>query len=170
MQLFKKKHLDERVEAEKNKIYRETYLLIAAICTISILFKFITNGISIDIIYTELIITVAASFYIAFRSTQKGIFSSDIELEEQHSKSSYIKKNLVLGIVTGVILGLIFGLNSAINYADTTGQSIYYFFLTFVTTLLFYVPVLVVILLVGYTAAKKSSDKAIERQLEDDEG
>ncbi|SFL56247.1 hypothetical protein SAMN04487943_102226 [Gracilibacillus orientalis] len=170
MNLFKNKIQDERVVNEQNKIYREIYLLIYIICLASVICKFFVYGyFEMEHVATEMIIFLVAGIYYGVRASQKGLFSAEVELHDNKSKWSYQTKTLTSGIVIGVLLGLFFGLNSAYSYADSQSQAIYYFFITFVASMMFYIPILVLVLAISYSSAKKQSDKAVEKQLEDEE-
>ncbi|WP_208587076.1 DUF6773 family protein [Gracilibacillus suaedae] len=169
MNLFKNKIQDERVVHEQNKIYREIYFLIYTICLVSVVYKFFIYGFELKYIATEIIITLAAGIYYTVRASQKGLFSAEVEMHDNKSKWSYQTKTIVIGVATGIALGLFFGINSAVNYAETPLERVYYFFLTFATSMMFYIPILVLVLVISYSTAKHQSDKAVEEQLEDDE-
>ncbi|SHN22729.1 DUF6773 family protein [Gracilibacillus kekensis] len=169
MNLFKRKFQDERVTIEQNKIYREIYLLIYLICLGSVIYKFSSFGIEIQHVVTETIIFLVAGIYYGIRSTQKGLFSSEVEMHDNRSKWSYQTKNIVYAVIFGGLIALFFGFNSAFRYADSTPQAVSYFFITFGATMMFYIPFLVVFLVVSYSIAKSRSDKVIEKQLEDEE-
>ncbi|MGP4039857.1 DUF6773 family protein [Gracilibacillus sp. D59] len=169
MNFFKNKIQDERVVNEQNKIYREIYLLIYAICLSSMVYKYFEYGFTIEHVATELVIFIVVGIYYSVRASQKGLFSVEVEMHDSKSKWSYQTKTITIGIVVGVLLGLFFGINSAYSYADSQSQAIYYFFITFVASVMFYIPILVLVLAISYSSAKKRSDKAVEKQLEDDE-
>nr|WP_256093259.1 DUF6773 family protein [Lysinibacillus sphaericus] len=48
-----KKQVDERVKNSQNKIYKEMYVLIMIVCSISIVIKFFKMGMSLDNVLTE---------------------------------------------------------------------------------------------------------------------
>ncbi len=169
MGLFKRKYRDERVTVEQNKIYREIYILIYLICLGSVAYKFVNFGFEIEHVVTEMIIFLVAGIYYGIRSTQKGLFTSEVEMHDNRSKWSYQTKNIVYGVVFGVLIALFFGFNSAFRFADSTSEAVSYFFITFGASMMFYIPFLVVFIVVSYSIAKNRSDKAIEKQLEDEE-
>ncbi|WP_163582480.1 DUF6773 family protein [Gracilibacillus saliphilus] len=169
MNLLKNKIQDERVVHEQNKIYREIYLLIFAICFVSVIYKFFIYGFEMEHVATEMVIFLAAGIYYSVRASQKGLFSAEVEMHDSKSKWSYQTKTIVIGVATGIALGLFFGINSAVNYAETPLERVYYFFLTFGASMMFYIPILVLVLVISYTTAKHRSDKVIDKQLEDDE-
>ncbi len=169
MNIFSRGTQDERVTNEQNKIYREIYVLIFLICLGSVVYKYITLGFEIENVATEFIIFLVGRIYYSFRSTQKGLFSSEVEMHDTKSRWSYQTKNVVFGIAFGVLIGLFFGFHSAFQYADSKMEAIGYFFLVFGVSMMMYIPVLVIGSVISYSIAKKRSDKAMERQLEDDE-
>lgn len=169
MGLFKKRLQDERVVAEQNAIYREIYILIITILTISVIYKSYSSGVSLDLVGTEIIAAIASSIYYSFRASQKGIMTSEVEMHDTKSKWNYQTKTILTGVFFGVALALLFGINSAVNYADGTQQAIWYFFLVFFVSLMIYVPFLFLVTFVSYNLAKNRSDKAVQKQLEDDD-
>ena len=54
---------DERIVTAQNKIYREIYFLVMAVCLISMGFKFYQYGFGVDFIYTELAILFLQGVY-----------------------------------------------------------------------------------------------------------
>ncbi len=169
MNFFKNKIQDERVINEQNKIYREIYLLIYIVCLVSVVYKFFVYGFEMEHGATEMAIFVVAGIYYGVRASQKGLFSAEVEIHDNKSKWSYQTKTITIGVVVGLLLALFFGINSAYSYADSQLEAIKYFFITFVASIMFYIPFLVLVLAVSYSSAKKQSDKAVEKQLEDDE-
>lgn len=165
--IWRKQAIDERVRNAQNQIYREVYNVITLICCVSIAVKFITIGVSLDVILTELVILIGGSSYYAFRSTQLGLFSDVVEMHDATSKISYSKKTILYGIIVGLVIALFMGINSAVSYADSTQQSIYYFFLVFLVSLCIYAPFFTAFLYISYYTTKKKSDKVNEKNLED---
>ena len=166
--LFGRKQLvDERVHNTQNQIYREIYKMITVICCVSIAIKFLTIGISSEVILTELTILISGGFYYTFRSAQMGLFSDEVEMHDANSKMTYRRKTIIYGIILGLIIALFMGINSAVNYADNTQQAVSYFFTVFLFSLFIYAPFLAAFLFIGYYTTKKKSDKVNEKNLED---
>ena len=163
----RKKIVDERVINMQNKVYKEIYLIIYLICIASIVIKFIKHGFIVENVLTECIILVAAGIYYSFRVSQLGIFSDEIEMHDTNSKYSYKAKTIFIGVIFGVIIATIMGINSAYNYADSTGEAIYYFFLVFFVTLCIYAPVFIIGMLASLSSLEKKSKKANEKMLEE---
>jgi len=151
----------------QNKVYKEIYLIIYLICIASIVIKFIKHGFIVENVLTECIILVAAGIYYSFRVSQLGIFSDEIEMHDTNSKYSYKAKTIFIGVIFGVIIATIMGINSAYNYADSTGEAIYYFFLVFFVTLCIYAPVFIIGMLASLSSLEKKSKKANEKMLEE---
>ncbi len=170
MGLWNKTVTDERVLHLQNKIYKELYLIIMAILLVSVVVKFITVEMSLQVVLTEWIIFIVASIYYTARSATLGIYSDEVELHDSRSKMKLNNKNMIGGIALGIVLALIFATNSAVNYADGSQQAIYYFILVFFVSLFIYAPLFVGTIAITYYAAKKKSEQINQKELEDSEG
>ncbi|MEK5332253.1 MULTISPECIES: DUF6773 family protein [unclassified Lysinibacillus] len=162
-----KKQVDERVKNLQNKIYKEVYVLIMIVCSISILIKFFKMGVSLDNVITEWLIIFISSVYYYVRTAYLGILTDEIEVHDSNSKVKLGTKNVLFGVAFGLVFAIILGLNSAFNYADSTQQAIEYFFVVFLVSLLIYVPFFAGFLGLSYMAAKKKSDQVVQKNLED---
>ncbi|WP_053220137.1 DUF6773 family protein [Virgibacillus senegalensis] len=160
---------DERIINLQNKIYREIYTLVLTICALSLVIKYVTNAYHLDNIWLELVILLVTSIYFAVRSTGMGIFSAEVEMHDQANKRPMSLKTILIGALFGAGLAIFFGIHSAVSYADSPVQSVYYFLLTFVVSLMLYIPFLMVVNGFAYWGAKKRSDRAVERELKDEE-
>ncbi|MUV37565.1 hypothetical protein JNUCC1_01371 [Lentibacillus sp. JNUCC-1] len=172
MGIFKrKKNEDERIVNVRNKIYAELYIVVIVICMSSIIIKQFVYDMSTEHnrIYTELIILIGGGVYYLFRSARLGIYSAEVELHDRTSKWSMRKKTLVISIALGIGMALAFGINSAVQYADGVGQSIYYFFMVAFVSLMIYLPFFIIILVVTNEVAKRKSDEVVDKMLDDDE-
>ncbi|WP_232718550.1 DUF6773 family protein [Bacillus sp. FJAT-45037] len=168
--LWKKKPVDERVTNMQNKIYREMYHLVMLIALVSVVVKYLTIEVSLQVVLTEFLILLGASIYYLVRSTYLGIYSDEVELHDTHSKMNRSKKNFYGGLAFGIVFALIFATNSAINYAEGTQQAISYFALVFAVSLFFYAPFFILFTWVTHTAAKKKSDQINQQQLDENKG
>src|SRR5690625_5552693 len=84
-------------------------------------------------IVTELVILIVSGVYYIYRSVKLGVVSAEIEMHDAKSKWPQRKKNLFYSILFGIVFAFSFGLNSAIQYGEGVGQSIWYFIMvTFV--------------------------------------
>ncbi|NLY80584.1 MAG: hypothetical protein GX072_12080 [Lysinibacillus sp.] len=122
----------------------------------------------IESIATELMILFLSGVYYMYRSIKLGLYSAEVEMHDQKSKWPQKKKNLYIGIALGIGVALFFGINSAVQYAEGVGQSLYYFVLSATASLMIYLPLFIILLVVGHEVMKKKSDKAIEKMLGDD--
>lgn len=167
---FKKDEVqDERLVNTRNKIYAELYILVSMICGISVTVKYFIYGFDIEHIITELILLFIGGMYFLYRSVRLGVFSAEIELHDRKNKWSMKKKNLVMSVGLGVGIALVMGINSSVQYADGVQQSIYYFFITGFASLMIYLPFLVIVLVLGNEAAKRKSDRVMNKMLDNDE-
>ncbi|TYS69527.1 hypothetical protein FZC76_04645 [Sutcliffiella horikoshii] len=160
---------DERIVNIQNKIYREIYFLVMAICLISIGFKFYQYGFGVNSIHTELAILFLQGVYYTVRGASMGVLSDEVEIHDRKSKVPMKWKTLFWGGASGVIIAIFFGLNSAFNYADTTAQAYSYFFMVFFVSLMIYIPFLVLLSGSTFLAAMNRSKKAAEKELDEDE-
>ncbi|KPB04569.1 DUF6773 family protein [Bacillus sp. CHD6a] len=160
---------DERIVTAQNKIYREIYFFVMAICLISIGFKFYQYGFGVSSIHTELAILILQGAYYTARGASMGVLSDEVEMHDRKSKVPMKWKTLFWGGASGVILAIFFGLNSAFNYADTTAQAYSYFFMVFFVSLMIYIPFLVLLSGSTFHAAMNRSKKAAEKELDEDE-
>lgn len=162
---------DERIVTAQNKIYREIYFLVMAVCLISIGFKFFQYGFGsgVNSIFTELAILFLQGVYYTSRGASMGVLSDEVEMHDRKSRVPMKWKTLLWGGVFGVIIAIFFGLNSAFNYADTTAQAYSYFFMVFFVSLMIYIPFLVLLSGSTFLAAVNRSKKVAEKELDEDE-
>lgn len=166
---WKSKHLDERVKNQQNKIYKEIFFFVLLICLISILIKFITEGVSSQNVLTERLILIFSAVYYCGRAAYLGIFTDEVEIHDSASKFKLSTKFIILGVTIGMVIAIIMGVNSAFNYAESTSQAIYFFFMVFFISLFMYSSFIAGILILFYGLAKKKSDRVIQRMLEDED-
>jgi len=170
LNLFKQtKLVDERIINLKNKIYAEIFILVTIVCTVSTVIKFFIYNMEIKSIVTELIILIISGLYYLYRSIKLGIVSAEIEFDNAKSRWSRRKKNLITSLVFGIVIALVFGVNSAVQYAEGIGQSLWYFFLVTFVSLLIYLPFFMIMLVVGNDVIQKKSDDAVRKLFTDDE-
>lgn len=170
MRFWKNEHVDERVLSIQNKIYKELYIGIILLASLSIVIKFFTVGVSLQVVFTEWLIILFSSVYYLMRSAYLGIYSEAVELHDSRSKVKLGTKYLVFGVAVGLIIAIGFGANSAINYADSRQEAVYFFFLVFGVSLFIYVPFFAGMVGLSHLAAKKKSDQMNQNQLDDHEG
>ncbi|WP_087974787.1 DUF6773 family protein [Oceanobacillus rekensis] len=170
MGFFKKSQVkDEWVINTRNKIYAEVYVLVVVLCSISAIVKYFVYDLNMEHVLTELIILITVGIYYLYRSIRLGIFSAEVELHDRKNKWSMQKKNLFMSVGLGIGIALFMGINSSVRYADGVQQSIYYFLITGFGSLMIYLPFFVVILVAGNEMAKRNSDRAMNKMLDNDE-
>ncbi|SFD68432.1 hypothetical protein SAMN05216238_103142 [Lentibacillus persicus] len=160
---------DERITIIENKIYREIYILVMAICLVSVGVKLYMHGVRLDNVLTEWIIIIAGGVYHSYRSATLGIFSDEVEMHDRTNSMSKEKKNLLIGMGIGVVLACYFGLRSAILYGNGGIDSVYTFLLVFFVSFLIYIPFFVLVSTISFTIMKRKSDKAVAKQLSEQE-
>lgn len=165
----RKKITDERIVNTQNKIHREISNIITTLCALSLIIKVIIGLRGFENIGIEMTILIFSGVYYIVRSTQMGIYSEEVELQNANSNSKLNadSRTFLIGIALGVIIGLIFGVNSAIQYADGLVEKVYFFAITFLASFLFYLPFLLLVLFVPPKIAKYKSDKVNRKMLEE---
>ncbi|SDL90793.1 DUF6773 family protein [Sediminibacillus halophilus] len=167
---FKKNRIkDERIINLQNKIYREIYHLVLVICVFSLVFKYATSGAEFKNVWLELVILLGTSIYYLVRSTGMGLFSAEVDFHDQTNKRPMSLKTILIGALFGAGLAIFLGIHSAVSYADSSAQAVYYFLLTSVVSFMIYIPFLMLANGFAYWGAKKRSDRAVEKELEDEE-
>lgn len=157
--LKRRKVEDERIVNMKNKIYKEAYILIVSICTISIAVKsFMLSDWTSSL--PEFVIVLIGSLYAAIRSVLLGIYSDEVEVNDSSSKIKFNTRIMLWGIGIGIFLALFFGIRSAILFGDgswTTGLR--YFFLVSLISLLIYIPLFAGVNVLFHKLANAASQK-----------
>lgn len=157
--LNRRKVEDERIVNMKNKIYKEAYLLIVSICTLSVIVKSFTLSDWTSSL-PEIAIISAGSLYAGIRSVLLGIYSDEVEIHDSSRKIKFNTRIMLWGIGSGIFLALFFGIRSAILFGDgslTTGLR--YFFLVSLISLLIYIPLFAGVLVLFHQLANKASQK-----------
>lgn len=164
MDLFKrtKKIKDERVEHVRNKIYKEMYHVILAICLVSALFKLYKYGAGSGELYLEFVIIVAGGLYYLARSIFLGVLWDEVEMHDRTSKTPMSRKTIFGTVALALIIAIIFGVNSAVSYADSSSQGLWYFILVSFVSVLIYLPILLLFFGGIYLLAKKIGMKNSE--------
>ncbi|MDM5452176.1 DUF6773 family protein [Peribacillus simplex] len=164
MDLFKrtKKIKDERVEHVRNKIYKEMYHVILAICLVSALFKLYKYGAGSGELYLEFVIIVAGGLYYLARSIFLGVLWDEVEMHDRTSKTPMSRKTIFGTVALALIIATILGLNSAVSYADSSSQGLWYFVLVSFVSVMIYLPMLLLFFGGIYLLAKKIGMKNSE--------
>ncbi|GAB6929079.1 hypothetical protein JCM10914A_30620 [Paenibacillus sp. JCM 10914] len=160
MKWFKKHSAeDERIVNLKNKIYKEVYILIMIICSISVIIKSFALH-PTESVWLELLIMLSGSIYFGIRSVALGIYSDEVEVHDQRNKMSFSKRTALWGLAIGIILALYFGIRSAVLFGnDNSSTEIKYFFMVFFVSLILYIPLFVGVNLVIHHGANRVSQK-----------
>ncbi|OAB44431.1 DUF6773 family protein [Paenibacillus glacialis] len=163
----KKKSVDERIVNTRNKLYKETYILVYILFGISVIVKILYFDQNIRMMITEIVIFGVASLYYGTRSILLGLYSDEVEIHDQRSKLPMSIKNVIWGLGIGVALALCFGIRSAIVYGDGGLHSLQTFFIVFIASIMIYIPFLSVAMLLTHHFANQASKKAAQKDLDD---
>ncbi|MEK4538077.1 DUF6773 family protein [Peribacillus sp. FSL K6-1552] len=161
MKVFKK-ITDERIENVRNKIYKEMYHVIMAICLVSVLFKIYKYGVGSGEVYLELVILFAGGMYYLARSIFLGVFWDEVEMHDRTSKTPMSRKTIFGTGALALIIATIMGVNSAVSYADGSSQGLWYFVLVWCVSVMIYLPILLLFFGGIYLLAKKIGMKNSE--------
>lgn len=166
MKLFKKENstVDERIENTKNKIYKEAFNLVMAICLISIFVKYFIYGIKIELVIVELLCMIIPTIYYVIRTIFCGIYSDEIEMQDRTTKVPRNVKTIIVAIAGGVCIAVAMGIRSAILYGHTTSVRIWYFIIVVVACLMIYIPILIAITILPHIIADNVSKKQSSRK------
>lgn len=159
MNLFKrmKKTTDERIENVRNKIYKEMYHVIMAICLVSFVVKMYKYGAGIEEVVLELVILIGGGVYFLARSIFLGVFWDEVEMHDRTSKISMSMKTIFSSVSLAFIIAVVMGINSAVSYADSSSQGLWYFTLVSFVSVIIYLPILLLLFGGIYLLAKKVS-------------
>lgn len=154
--------IDERVESMKDRLYKEAFVIVNAICMISLIYKSWVLELGIQDTMIELLVLTIPNVYFLIRSVRLGIYADEVEIHDRVSKWSINRKSALFGLVIAFILAASFGVRSAIVYSDNSNW-MFNFILVFVTSLLIYVPTLVLFSVTSNKLARSASEKASRR-------
>ncbi|WP_338472408.1 DUF6773 family protein [Niallia sp. XMNu-256] len=152
---FFKKGFDERVENVRNKIYKETLRIVLVISLVSLFFKNFIFDVEIVGVITELVILLVSGIYYLARSIFLGVHWDEVELHDRNSKMPMSKKTIFGSIGASLLIAILMGINSAVNYADSTSQGVWYFILVLLVSILIYLPILFLLFGGVYFLARK---------------
>ena len=129
MNFFKrpKKRVDERIENVRNQIYKEIYMIISVICLGSFFIKVLLFDVGAKGVVLELLIIIVSGVYYLARSIFLGVYWDEVELHDRSSKVPMSNKTIFTSVGLSLLIAIIMGINSAVNYADSTSQGLWYF-------------------------------------------
>lgn len=162
MKFFKlpKKRIDERLENSRNKIYKEIYLIISVICAVSLVIKTYILETGVEGIVLELLILLVSGVYFLARSIFMGLYWDEVELHDRKSKVPMSRKGLYMSGGFALVIAIFMGINSAVSYADSGTQGLWYFVLVSFVSIMIYLPILLILSGGVYVLAKKFGIKS----------
>lgn len=169
--MFGKRRLkDERLENLENKVSKEMVYLVYAVLVGSLIYKHFRFGFGPEgaSAWLELTLILTLSVYSTIRYKALGLFVAKAEEYNAGHKMKYSVSQMIIGGLFGLVFALSFGINSAVNYADTTAQSVYYFFLVFgVSAFIYMVPFALLMGIVPWLSERKSEKLRLDDDLEE---
>ncbi len=150
-----KKGYDERVENVRNKIYKEIFRIISIICLVSLFLKIFIFDVGTVGVMLELLILFVSGFYYLARSIFLGLYWDEVELHDRNSKIPMSNKTIFSSIGGSLVIAILMGINSAVSYADSTSQGLWYFILVLLVSIMIYLPILFLLFGGIYFLAKK---------------
>jgi hypothetical protein len=157
MNFFKlpKKGIDERLENVRNKIYKEIYRIIMAICLVSLIFKILILDTRTEGIVLELLILFVSGVYYLARSIFLGLYWDEVELHDRKGGIPMSNKTIFMSGGLSLLIAVFMGINSAVSYADSSSQGLWYFVLVLLVSIMIYLPILLLLFGGTYYLAKK---------------
>lgn len=162
----KKKITDERIENIRNQIYKEIYYVIIAVCLISMGIKIYLYGMDQGEYVLELVILLIGGFYYLARSIFLGVYWDEVEMHDRTSKTKMSKKGIFSSVFFALIIAIFMGVNSAVSYADSNSQGLWYFGLVLFVSVMIYLPIFLLLFGGTYMLAKKVSNRNREDENE----
>ncbi|HZG71083.1 MAG TPA: DUF6773 family protein [Chondromyces sp.] len=157
MNFFKlpKKRIDERIENVRNKIYKEILHIISAICLGSMFLKIFILDMGTEAAVLELLILFVSGVYFLARSIFLGVYWDEVELHDRNSKIPMSNKTIFTSVGLSLLIAILMGINSAVSYADSTSQGLWYFVLVLLVSIMIYLPILFLLFGGIYFVAKE---------------
>jgi len=157
MNFFKlsKKRIDERIENVRNKIYKEIFRIISAICLGSLFLKIFILDMGTEAAVLEFLILFVSGVYFLARSIFLGVYWDEVELHDRNSKIPMSNKTIFTSVGLSLLIAIFMGINSAVSYADSTSQGLWYFVLVLLVSIMIYLPILFLLFGGIYFVAKK---------------
>lgn len=150
-----KKRTDERLENSRNKLYKEIYFIISAICLLSLVIKTYILETGIEGIVLELLILLVSGVYFLARSIFLGLYWDEVELHDRKSKTPMSSKAIYTSGGFALVIAILMGINSAVSYADSSAQGLWYFVLVLLVSIMIYFPILLILSGGIYALARK---------------
>ncbi len=162
MKFFKlpKKRVDERLENSRNKIYKEIYGIITVICLVSLGIKNFILEAGMEEVVLELLILFVSGVYFLARSIFLGLYWDEVELHDRQSKIPKSSKTIYVSAGFALVIAIFMGINSAVSYADSSAQGLWYFVSVSLVSIMIYLPVLLILSGGIYLLAKKFGIKS----------
>ena len=105
-----------------------------------------------------MIIIVSGVYYLA-RSIFLGVYWDEVELHDRSSKVPMSNKTIFTSVGLSLFIAIFMGINSAVNYADSTSQGLWYFVMVLLVSIAIYLPVFLLLFGGIYIVAKKIAMK-----------
>ncbi|WP_444684544.1 DUF6773 family protein [Alkalicoccus luteus] len=157
---------DERVVGLENKVYRELMYIVYALLLASLIYNYVQFGAQEAFLSIEVALLLLLSLYSGIRYQMMGLYTDKAEEYLVKKKKKYSTFYFVAGGLLGLGFSFSFAFNSAINYAETTTQSITYFATVFFVCAIIYIVPLA--LLTGFMPW--ISERKAKKRLQEDEG
>ena len=154
-----KKRVDERIENVRNQIYKEIYWIISVLCLGSFFLKVFLFDVGAKGVVLELLIMIVSGVYYLARSIFLGVYWDEVELHDRSSKVPMSNKTIFTSVGLSLLIAIFMGVNSAVNYADSPSQGLWYFVLVLLVSIAIYLPVFLLLFGGIYIVAKKIAMK-----------
>ena len=129
------------------------------ICLGSFFLKVFLFDVGAKGVVLELLIILVSGVYYLARSIFLGVYWDEVELHDRNSKVPMSNKTIFTSVGLSLLIAIIMGINSAVNYADSTSQGLWYFVLVLLVSIAIYLPVFLLLFGGIYIVAKKIAMK-----------
>jgi len=89
----------------------------------------------------ELLILLVGGVYYLARSIFLGVYWDEVELHDRSSKVPMSNKTIFTSVGLSLLIAIFMGINSAVNYADSTSQGLWYFVQVLLVSIAIYLPI-----------------------------
>ena len=103
----------------------------------------------------EFLILFVSGVYFLARSIFLGVYWDEVELHDRNSKIPMSNKTIFTSVGLSLLIAILMGINSAVSYADSTSQGLWYFVLVLLVSIMIYLPILLLLFGGIYFVAKK---------------
>ena len=138
---------------------KKSIWIISVLCLGSFFLKVFLFDVGAKGVVLELLIIIVSGVYYLARSIFLGVYWDEVELHDRNSKVPMSNKTIFTSVGLSLLIAIFMGINSAVNYADSTSQGLWYFVLVLFVSIMIYLPIFLLLFGGIYIVARKISMK-----------